>query len=105
MEELKLKEKSTKSYDCARGCDVERTPIGELKIRYNPRCCKLSSYNWMEGIHQNRYSDLFEVRFKNTRKIYFRNTSGLSLPSKVNFMQSPPPPKGPAPTPPKDSRG
>ena len=76
MEELKLKEKSTKSYDCARGCDVERTPIGELKIRYNPRCCKLSSYNWMEGITQKPYNDLYEVRFKNTRKIYFRNTSG-----------------------------
>ncbi len=76
MEEIQLKEKSTKSYDCARGCDVERTPIGELKIRYNPRCCKLSSYNWMEGISQKRYNDLYEVRFKNTRKIYFRNTSG-----------------------------
>ena len=76
MEELKLKEKGIKSYDCARGCDVERTPIGELKIRYNPRCCKLSSYNWMEGITQKPYNDLYEVRFKNTRKIYFRNTSG-----------------------------
>ncbi|MBR4351689.1 MAG: hypothetical protein IKQ01_01310 [Bacteroidales bacterium] len=30
----------------------------------------------MEGISQKRYSDLFEVRFKNTRKIFFRNTSG-----------------------------
>ena len=71
-----LKEKGTLNYDCSRGCEVERTPNGELNIRYNPRCCKLSSYNWMEGIHQNRYSDLFEVRFKNTRKIFFRNTSG-----------------------------
>ena len=76
MEEPVIKEKGTKTYDCARGCDVERTPMGELKVHYNPRCCKLSSYNWMEGISQNRYSDLFEVRFKNTRKIFFRNTSG-----------------------------
>ncbi|MBR0254445.1 MAG: hypothetical protein IJQ69_00840 [Bacteroidales bacterium] len=30
----------------------------------------------MEGIHQSRYSDLYEVRFKNTRKVFFRNTSG-----------------------------
>ena len=74
--ETTIKEKGTRQYDCSRGCEVERTPMGELKVRYNPRCCKLSSYNWMEGIHQNRYSDLFEVRFKNTRKIYFRNTSG-----------------------------
>ena len=74
--ETVIKEKGTRQYDCSRGCEVERTPIGELKVRYNPRCCKLSSYNWMEGIHPNRYNDLFEVRFKNTRKIFFRNTSG-----------------------------
>ena len=74
--ETAIKEKGTKQYDCSRGCEVERTPMGELKVRYNPRCCKLSSYNWMEGIHQNRYNDLLEVRFKNTRKVYFRNTSG-----------------------------
>ena len=76
MEDIVIKEKGSKQYDCSRGCDVERTPIGELKVRYNPRCCKLSTYNWMEGISQKRYSDLFEVRFKNTRKIFFRNTSG-----------------------------
>ena len=76
MEDIVIKEKGTKTYDCSRGCDVERTPIGELKVHYNPRCCKLSSYNWMEGITQTPYNDLFEVRFKNTRKIVFRNTSG-----------------------------
>ena len=76
MEDIVIKEKGSKQYDCSRGCDVERTPMGELKVRYNPRCCKLSSYNWMEGITQKRYNDLFEVRFKNTRKIFFRNTSG-----------------------------
>ena len=76
MDDITIKDKGTKIYDCSRGCDVERTPMGELKVSYNPRCCKLSSYDWMEGIHQNRYSDLFEVRFKNTRKIFFRNTSG-----------------------------
>ena len=76
MENVVVKEKGTKQYDCSRGCEVERTPIGELKVRYNPRCCKLSSYDWMEGIRQGAYNDLYEVRFKNTRKIFFRNTSG-----------------------------
>ena len=76
MENVVVKEKGSKQYDCSRGCEVERTPMGELKVRYNPRCCKLSSYNWMEGIHQGPYNDLYEVRFKNTRKIFFRNTSG-----------------------------
>ena len=76
MEDIAIKEKGTLTYDCSRGCDVERTPIGELKIKYNPRCCKLGSYNWMEGIYQSYCDDLYEVRFKNTRKIFFRNTSG-----------------------------
>ncbi len=81
MEEITLKEKGTTQYDCSRGCEAERTPIGELKVRYNMRCCKLSSYDWMEGIHQSRYSDLYEVRFKNTRKLFFRNTSGQIIKS------------------------
>ena len=81
MEEITIKEKGTTQYDCSRGCEVERTPIGELKVRYNMRCCKLSSYDWMEGIHQSRYSDLYEVRFKNTRKLFFRNTSGQIIKS------------------------
>ena len=49
MEDTTLKEKGTKIYDCSRGCDVERTPMGELKVSYNPRCCKLSSYDWTES--------------------------------------------------------
>ena len=76
MKDIEIKEKGTRTYDCSRGCDVERTPMGELKIQYNPRCCKLGNFNWMEGISQSRYNDLFEVRFKNTRKLFFRNTSG-----------------------------
>lgn len=76
MEEIVIKDKGSTQYDCSRGCEVERTPIGELNVRYNPNCCKLSNFDWMEGIHQSRYGDLFEVRFKNTRKIFFRNTSG-----------------------------
>ena len=81
MEEITTKEKGITQYDCSRGCEVERTPIGELKVRYNMRCCKLSSYDWMDGIHQSRYSDLYEVRFKNTRKLFFRNTSGQIIKS------------------------
>ncbi|MDD2292902.1 MAG: regulatory iron-sulfur-containing complex subunit RicT [Bacteroidales bacterium] len=69
-------EKGTKIYDCSRGCDVERTPQGALNVNYNTSCCKLNDFNWMVGISQERYKDLFEVRFKNTRKIVFKNTSG-----------------------------
>ncbi|MDD2594511.1 MAG: regulatory iron-sulfur-containing complex subunit RicT [Bacteroidales bacterium] len=70
------KDKGITQYDCSRGCDVERTPHGALNIKYNPGCCKLHDFNWMEGISQERYKDLYEVRFKNTRKVVFQNTSG-----------------------------
>ena len=71
-----LKEPGSKSYDCARGCDVERKPDGALEINYNDRCCKLANFNWLEGIPVDEYRNLYEVRFKNTRKLVFRNDSG-----------------------------
>ncbi len=66
----------TKIHDCLRGCEVERSAQGALRTSYSPSCCKLSDFDWMQGISQERYKDLFEVRFKNTRKIVFKNTSG-----------------------------
>lgn len=65
-----------KIHDCSRGCEVERSAQGALRTSYSPSCCKLSDFDWMQGISQERYKDLFEVRFKNTRKIVFKNTSG-----------------------------
>ncbi|MFA6713432.1 MAG: regulatory iron-sulfur-containing complex subunit RicT [Bacteroidales bacterium] len=73
------KDKGIINYDCSRGCDVERTPHGALNINFNPSCCKLGTFNWLEGISQEQYKDLFEIRFKNTRKIIFRNTSNQLL--------------------------
>ncbi|MCK9624878.1 MAG: hypothetical protein M0R23_00210 [Bacteroidales bacterium] len=73
------KDKGIINYDCSRGCDVERTPHGALNINFNPSCCKLGAFNWLEGISQEQYKDLFEIRFKNTRKIIFRNTSNQLL--------------------------
>ncbi|MFA5325663.1 MAG: regulatory iron-sulfur-containing complex subunit RicT [Bacteroidales bacterium] len=73
------KDKGIIHYDCSRGCDVERTPHGALNINFNPSCCKLGAFNWLEGISQEQYKDLFEIRFKNTRKIIFRNTSNQLL--------------------------
>ncbi len=68
-----------KRHDCSRGCVVERDNAGVLQVAYDPACCKLADYNWLEGIDQEKYSDLYEVRFKNTRKIIFRNDSGQKL--------------------------
>jgi len=69
-------EKKDIEYDCSRGCEVEHTEMGELFVRYNPGCCKLDAFSWMDGIPTSQGKDLFEVRFKNTRKMVFRNDSG-----------------------------
>lgn len=66
-------------YDCARGCTTERTPEGALHCQYKTGCCKLEVFNWLDGIQQDEVRDIFEVRFKNTRKGFYRNTSGQLL--------------------------
>ncbi len=67
------------NHDCSRGCIVERDNTGTLQIAYNSGCCKLADFNWLEGIEDDKYKDLYEVRFKNTRKLIFRNDTGQSL--------------------------
>lgn len=68
-----------KFFDCSRGCTVERNDIGELICNYRQGCCKLEVYNWLERVNQEQYNDIFEVRFKNTRKGLYKNASGQSL--------------------------
>ncbi len=68
-----------KKYDCSRGSISYRTPEGELQCEFNPNCCKLSVFDWLKDIPDDYTKDLFEVRFKNTRKMFFRNDSGVPL--------------------------
>ena len=72
-------EAQDKITDCSRGTVSYRTTEGELKCNFHPSCCKLSVQDWLKGIPDSLTQDLFEVRFKNTRKLYFKNTSGQSL--------------------------
>ena len=66
----------------ATGCcrvpqDVQK---GENKSQHS--CCKLDSYNWLDNIdllHEQRTFDCVEVRFKNSRKDFFRLPEGLIL--------------------------
>ena len=74
-----MNEKESKRYDCSRGCTVERSESGELECTYRPGCCKLEVYDWLEGVNQEQWNELFEVRFKNTRKGIYRNASGQSI--------------------------
>ena len=58
---------------------MTRNQDDDLVCTYRPGCCKLSSRDYLHGIGQEQYSSLFEVRFKNTRKMIFRNDSGQTI--------------------------
>ena len=66
-------------YDCSRGCTTERTENGELICNYSHSCCKLADFDWLEGISDPKFNNIYEVRFKNTRKGFYENTSHLLL--------------------------
>ena len=57
----------------ARGCPVTDR---------NGSCAKLNVYDWLYDVKNTTNTDeIVEVRFKNTRKDYFRNVNGIALKS------------------------
>ena len=67
-------------FDCNRGCTVTQDKeTGAPECSYRRGCCKLKDYNWLEGVTQEQFKDLFEVRFKNTRKGIYVNASGQGI--------------------------
>ncbi len=73
MDTVKIK------YDCTRGTTAHRSEEGELACCYNGGCCKLNVFDWLCNIPDLDPNEIYEVRFKNTRKLYFRNESGAPL--------------------------
>ncbi len=70
----------TIKFDCNRGCTISQDQeTGEYDCNYRQGCCKLKDYDWLHGIRQEQYKDLFEVRFKNTRKGIYVNASGQGI--------------------------
>ena len=70
----------TIQFDCSRGCAVvldEET--GERACTYRQGCCKLGDHDWLKGVGKAENPNLFEVRFKNTRKGIYINDSGQSI--------------------------
>ena len=63
-------------FDCQRGCQTNIETNGQISYCYNQGCCKRSVFDWLGGIPQEEMENLFEVRFKNTRKGIYQNTSG-----------------------------
>ena len=66
------------SLDVGRGCSFCRRG-GETSAEVCTGCYKLGSTNWFEGMPEVFPDDIFEVRFKNTRKSFYRNVNNLPL--------------------------
>ena len=69
----------SKKYYCFRGCEVVDCEDGTTEVTYREGCCKLPVHNYLRDISSLEYADVFEVRFKNTRKGYYKNESGQSV--------------------------
>ncbi len=72
----------TKPYksDCCRGCGFSENEQGELVSTQNEGCHKLATYDWLNDLPASGIEfDVVEVRFKNTRKGFYRNANKLNL--------------------------
>jgi len=63
--------------------DIQWQPGEEIRmpdITYKPGYNKLDSFNWLKDMPDvSKENDIVEIRFKNTRKGFFRNVNGLRL--------------------------
>lgn len=66
--------------EIARGCYFVDSDNEESAVAIPSKGCnKLNSYDWLADIDTMNKSDIFEIRFKNTRKGYFQNVNDLVL--------------------------
>jgi cell fate regulator YaaT (PSP1 superfamily) len=64
----------TKYIQAARGCCVTTDPSRSVKAVDQSKCCKLTSYNWLEDVFDPLSTNepaYLEVRFKNDRKDFY----------------------------------
>lgn len=72
--------KTPQDIDFSRGCCFARNDQDEATALSLDGGQKLSTYDWLSDLPQSAIEhDIFEVRFKNTRKSYYRNTNKLLL--------------------------
>jgi cell fate regulator YaaT (PSP1 superfamily) len=64
----------------SRGCVTDTNEKGEITgcCAVN-NCHKLTVFNWLRNIPADKKYDIFEVRFKNTRKSFYRNVNDIDL--------------------------
>jgi cell fate regulator YaaT (PSP1 superfamily) len=65
--------------NCERGYRAGQIAPGEIHYAPHDGCCKLSVYDWLRDIPEDRVHKIFEVRFKNTHKGFFYNANNLAL--------------------------
>lgn len=72
-------------------CD-NRGDVQDMPFRVHCGCSKLVSHDWMKDIPvDQQYTEIIEVRFKNTRKGYYRNVHELRFkPGDVVAVESSP---------------
>jgi len=65
---------------CSRGCFNHTGELGDKEVKYLISCNKLDTIDWLDNIPtvDDEY-DILEIRFKNTRKGFYRNVNNLSL--------------------------
>lgn len=65
---------------CNGSCSEDPNDNKDIITNYFSSCSKLDSYNWLRDLPETgKETDIVEVRFKNTRKGYFRNVNQLRL--------------------------
>lgn len=66
----------------SRGCSCPPDAKAENEMVFKHRCCKLDEFDWLKDVtlpHSVSVFDCVEVRFKNSRKDFFRITDGIEL--------------------------
>jgi len=72
--------KSLQARGCCREIQLELNEENLERINsYFGSCSKLESYDWMREVREHDIPQVVEVRFKNTRKGFYRNVNGLRL--------------------------
>jgi len=67
----------TEDIDYTRGCNTLNQSNGNCSTRM---CSKLKVYDWFKNVPEGMFqTEIVEVRFKNTRKEFFKNVNDLKL--------------------------
>jgi cell fate regulator YaaT (PSP1 superfamily) len=65
---------------CQNACNEEHNENKDKATTYFSSCSKLDTYDWLREIPEGiARTDLVEIRFKNTRKAFYRNTNDIRL--------------------------